>query len=155
MQIINIHSLTDLITNSSTVIYTYSDNSVKALEGLVNEFFKMLGVNKKCKDVFTMEVRVDYDELIDYIEYCEEEYIPEEFLEYAALRKLVEDISSGKTQKPAWFKKVEKSYKDCDAGYYKPSTTLYVMAKEPEYEKLAKLVTEFLYSTKHEAGRDG
>ena len=49
-----LHSLTDLITNSSTVIYTYSDNSEKALREMIDEIFHVLGVKKKCDDVFTV-----------------------------------------------------------------------------------------------------
>jgi hypothetical protein len=66
---INVHSQTDLITNSSTTIYTYSDQSPKALKDMVNEFFKAFGINHKCEDIFSMVVLPEYldDRLVDYI----------------------------------------------------------------------------------------
>lgn len=48
---IKIHSATDLITNSSTVIFTYSDSSPDALKEMINEFFKAFNINKQCDDI--------------------------------------------------------------------------------------------------------
>ncbi|MFA5154170.1 MAG: hypothetical protein WC554_16590 [Clostridia bacterium] len=65
---INLHSIIDLITNSSTEIYTYSSGSVAACKEMIDEFFKVTGVNKTCDDVFELSVdteegtRGDYDQ---------------------------------------------------------------------------------------------
>jgi hypothetical protein len=48
---IKFHSLTDIITNSSTTIYTYSDKSSKACKEMVDEIFETLGIDKSCDDV--------------------------------------------------------------------------------------------------------
>jgi hypothetical protein len=53
---IPLHSITDLITNSSTTIYTYSDASEAAMRAMIDEFFKTFGIDKKCDDVFTLMV---------------------------------------------------------------------------------------------------
>jgi hypothetical protein len=69
MEKIRLHSMTDLITNSSTTIYTYSDASPKALEEMVNEFFSAFGIKHKCSDVFNMILMPSSveDYLEDYI----------------------------------------------------------------------------------------
>ena len=66
-----LHSVTDLITNSSTTIYTYvSDNGVKIAEGIINRILEAAGSNKKCEDLFILEIKYDTSRLRDYIE-CE------------------------------------------------------------------------------------
>lgn len=40
---LKIHSGVDLITNSSTVIFTYSEGSLSALKDLVDEMLKTFG----------------------------------------------------------------------------------------------------------------
>lgn len=46
-QVIKIHSITDLITNSSTTIYTLSDASKDAAIDMINSFFQAFGINLK------------------------------------------------------------------------------------------------------------
>lgn len=57
---INLHSIIDLITNSSTEIYTYSSGSLKACEEMINEFFKVFNIDKTCNDIF--ELSLDQEE---------------------------------------------------------------------------------------------
>jgi hypothetical protein len=161
METIKIHSLTDLITNSSTVIYTYSDRSPKALKEMIDEIFKVLGVEQKCKDVFDISVGAENDQLFDFIMDCDEDFLPKEIIEndyseaHKWLNKIFLDIESGAIKKPAWIKKAEKSFEEQDCDGFPPDTTMCVKAKDPKYEKLADLVVKFLYSTDHEGSRDG
>jgi len=166
METIILHSLTDLITNSSTVIYTYSDSSPKALCEMIDEIFKVLGVEQKCEDIFTIYITKDTSDYSDWI--CDRgadednpdgiQGVPKELMDYKtsgkAMDKLVADITSGKVKKPDWFVEMEEELVN---GYddYPPETTMCVEAKDPKYENLAKLVVKFLYSTGHEATRDG
>jgi hypothetical protein len=151
---INIHSITDLITNSSTVIYTYSSSSEEAMKKMIDEVFHVLGVDKKCDDVFTLTVTSDIEQYCDHILDMEEEDLPDTFkgLERGGLADKVEEIvnkvTKGELKKPEWMKDIEE-----DEGHddYSPSTTLNIIAKLPEYEKLAGLIGSFLYSTDHEA----
>jgi hypothetical protein len=159
---IKLHSMTDLITNSSTVIYTYSEASLDALKLMVNEFFKLAGVSKTCDEVFTLTIGLEDDErYCDALDELDEEDLPEELKGYKDLEhdkrneKLDEyfyKVSSGKITKPEWMEDVESGTNG--NGYQRP-TTLNISAKLPEYEKLAKLVTKFLYSPKHEACYNG
>jgi hypothetical protein len=153
---IPIHSATDLITNSSTVIFTYSGNSGKAMEEMINEIFKTFGVGKTCDQVFDSVVLCDDDYIYsEYISSLAEngEAYPEGIDDNTDVNQIVEDVKIGKTPKPDWFKKVEEQ--EDLWSYYTPSTYLYLIPKEKEYEKLGKLITSFLYSTNHEATRDG
>lgn len=146
---IPIHSLTDLITNSSTVIYTYSDNCVEAMEAMVDEFFEAFGVGKKCSDVFKLVVMLedDYDCIYEADSY--RDIVPEQFTKHDEMKSLLKQVRSGETDKPEWLTALEKRI-NVPGG-----TVLNIIAKSPEYEKLAKLVSKFLYSPNHELTYDG
>lgn len=180
MIIIPLHSITDKITNSSITIFTYSEGSIDACKELINEIFKTFGVDKKCDDVFILtllakdfEIYYEYFEDDDDDEEDEDEdeddkngseedekgLISEDELKQLNVDKreeyiksLIENIYNGKVEKPEWMLKAEQK-----TNYYdlSPSTSLYIVSKEPQFEKLAKLIKEFLYSTEHEAVRDG
>jgi len=143
---IPIHSTTDLITNSSTVIFTYSESSEGAVVSMIDEMFKAFGIDKKCEDVFDTVV------LTEKYKYNETEDLIPEGVDGDAVEKLYDDVKSGKVQKPDWFNDIESHEGSWD--YYTPSTYLHLIPKKPEYEKLASLVKNFLYSTDHEATRD-
>ena len=162
---IKIHSTTDIITNSSETIFTYSDNSPKMLEKMIDEIFKVLGVDHKCNDIFRMTVMLeDYTCWFD----CQDDEdesdvkLPPEFkgadyhTRYKLLNAVVDDICSGKIKKPAWLKKMEEEIAQKQEEYsYPPSTVMHVVAKDPKWDGLADLVVKFLYSTQHEACREG
>jgi hypothetical protein len=152
---IPIHSLTDIITNSSTTIFTYSNCSPNACREMIDEIFTVLGVDKKCDDVFTLTVMLRNDEY--YYEYWngnedDEDEPKEGALSNDKIDAIIKDVVTGKVDKPNWM--IEAEEKEGWSGY-SPSTELYITPKLPEYEKLAKLISNFLYSTGHEGTRDG
>jgi len=175
MIIIPLHSITDKITNSSITIFTYSEGSIDACKELINEIFKTFGVDKKCDDVFILTLLAEDFEI--YYEYFEDDddddededdkngseedekgLISEDELQQLNVDKreeyiesLIEDIYNGKVEKPKWMLKAEQK-----TNYYdlSPSTSLYIVSKEPQFEKLAKLIKEFLYSTAYEGVQD-
>lgn len=156
---IRLHSMTDLITNSSTVIYTYSDASLDACRNMIDEIFRTFGINKKCDDVFSLSVTMQSkDAYHDAIDGMEPEEIPEELRDLSyrdmdvALDKYLDRISLGEIKKPKWMEDVEKGWGHSD---YRPSTDLNIVPKAPEYQKLADLIEKFLYSTNHESSSDG
>jgi hypothetical protein len=68
---IPVHSIIDVITNSSTEIYTYvSGNTEKAAYEILDEILKIAGSDKKAKDLFEVIVDKDDEERID--EYSDE-----------------------------------------------------------------------------------
>jgi hypothetical protein len=155
---IKLHSMTDLITNSSTVIYTYSEASKEACEKMIDAIFETFGIDKKCSDVFTLSISTnDIDEYI-----CEsdpDDDTPEDMLNddecfnSDKVSKLLDDIESGAVEQPEWLtKKIERISNGRD---YPLETTLIITPKDEKYNKMAKLVSSFLYSPNHEATRDG
>lgn len=142
---IPIHSVTDLITNSSTTIFTYSGGSVSAVKDMVNEFFKTFGINKTCDEVFDTVI------LCDKYQYSESkaEGIPGD----VDAKDIYEKVLAGEMEKPEWFKIVEDT--EDDWSFFTPSTYLHLIPKSPEYKDLANLIHKFLYSTDHDGTRDG
>ena len=59
---LKIHSFVDLITNSSTTIFTNSHKSLNAVKELIDESLKLFGIDKKFDDLFYANV------------FCENEY---------------------------------------------------------------------------------
>jgi hypothetical protein len=148
---IDFHSMVDVITNSSSIIYTYSDGCIEPAKELINEFAKSMGYNKTADEMFTFGVFCEDDEAYY-------DHIPEEFVDYNSetsyedsekyIDKLIEQIMAGEVEKPEWMENVE----DNDEG---PNTNLYIWAKEDKYKELGKKLTAFLYSADHEVGYDG
>jgi hypothetical protein len=164
--IVKFHSVIDLITNSSTVVYTYSGASAQACREMIDEIFNTLNVDKKCDDVFSLSVLADQDVYEDWRDSHEndedeedlddededeeledEEDDEPEDEDEDDISKLMDDIMYGRVEKPSWMTDAEEE--ESDDGLT-PETTLHIVAKDPEFENLAKLVTEFLYSTHHE-----
>jgi len=143
---IPIHSCTDLITNSSTVIFTYSGSSEPAMIEMIDEIFKTFGIDKKCSDVFDTVVLTE-----DY-RYGESDHKPDH-MSTEEVDQLYADVLACKVSKPDWFKKVEDE--EDSWSYFTPDTDLYIVPKKDEYKVLASTIRRFLYSTSHEATRDG
>jgi len=156
---IPLHSLTDLITNSSTVIYTYSEASEQALKNMVNEFLKVLGSDKTCDEVFKLTVTLeDSWSLGGYFEDLEPEDLPKDLLneddeiDWEKVELIFNSVKQGYLTKPEWMSDAEKHV---DYYSYTPTTILNIVPLSPEYAKLAELIEKFLYSPSHEATRDG
>ena len=63
---VNLHSSVDVITNSSTVIYTYQDGSEGPVRKLIEEIFKLAGIEKSVDDIFEFTVESDgYNDDLD------------------------------------------------------------------------------------------
>ena len=131
---IPVHSVIDLITNSSTEIFVYSEKSLEPCKELINEILSLQGIDKKCDDLFDIKVVFDERGLDDYIENekYEAKYNKKEFDE----EKIKSEILEGNF--PDWFEK------------YHVETVLQITPKEEKYNKLAKLLGKFLYSPDHE-----
>lgn len=154
---LKIHSVVDLITNSSTTIFTYSEGSLPALKELVNEMLKTFGRSESFDDIFYAGIFLD-----DYSVYFEadsnltadsEDYLStfgelgwDERSNLFDIIKL--QVLKGEIERPEWMETAE-GYNRWDD--YAPETTLEIMPKSDEYQELANLLIRFLYSTDHEA----
>jgi hypothetical protein len=158
---INLHSVTDLITNSSTVIFTYSEGCIQPMKDMINEILKTFNVHGDsllkdltCDDMFDAVIMCDDTYAYEnWLEDKEPEDFPEGVDENTDIGKLIDDVAAGKIEKPKWFEEVEESENHYD--YYRPSTNLYLIPKDEKYRKMGNLIKAFLYSTEHEATRDG
>ena len=149
---IKMHSLIDLITNSSTEIFTYSEGSVEPMKEMINEILGTFGIKETCDDMFNTVVMCDneyqYEEYITKLK-DDEEDLPKDYDESIDIEQLVEDVKAGKVSKPKWFEEVEESENEWD--YLQPETYLYIIPKDEKYRVMAEKIRDFLYSTNHEA----
>jgi preprotein translocase subunit YajC len=64
-----VHSIVDVITNSSSVIYTEAhDNSIKVAKEIINAVLKASGSDKKADDLFNFRIQKGTDDLCDFIQ---------------------------------------------------------------------------------------
>ena len=127
---IKLHSAVDLITNSSTVIFTYSEGALSKLKELVNEMLKVLDhEDKSFDDLFYAQVLPE--------KYSEDEKIPDNYQE------LEIQYIKGEIPKQDWM--VNSTYDD----YVSRSTYLNIIPKDTKYSELASKLLNYLYSTEH------
>jgi hypothetical protein len=156
-----LHSTVDLITNSSTVIFTYSQGSQEAVKNLVNEMLKVFGhEDKTFDDLFYAEIFSEddcnyfYDKRFKEVagtsnisDYKEERKISEKFLNALKLQIIKKEI-----EKPAWMIEIEEEESHC--GCFAASNALELLPKDEKYLELSNQLLKFLYSTNHEGTRD-
>jgi len=124
------HSVIDLITNSSTEIFVYSENSLEPAKELINEILKLQGVDQTCDDLFDLSVEMSDYGLEQYLEY---EQYDQDDLDVEEVKKQIE---AGNI--PDWFET------------YHVETFLVIKPKDEKYTKLAELLKKFLYSGEYE-----
>lgn len=150
---LNIHSIVDLITNSSTVIFTYQDSETQAKE-LLQEILKLSGVETPVDELFYFGVFLeDFDKYSDYIDDNDVELkgYPEKWKEQNAyLENMIQEIMRGDIKRPKWFDEVEDDYE-----YLAPSRSLYITAKDDKHKPLVDKMLKFLNSPKSDGGMYG
>lgn len=151
MKTIKLHSIIDLITNSSTEIFTVSEGSILPCIEMVNEILDLMGETRRCEDIFNLAVLPDKSTILDRMwEEVEDDgelrdYIIEVFGEDSLtdddiLERTYDHILKENKSLP-WFEEMRESV----AEY--TDTTLVITVKDPKFEKLAEYITTFLYST--------
>ena len=166
----NFHSVVDVITNSSTVIYTYQDGCEVPAKELVNEMLNLSGeTKKKAEDIFYFGVFCDNYKYTEYIDERMEDdgeelpnfpqldgrYGTPEYNESIQLReKWIEDlklsIMKGEAPKPAWMERAEESYDS-----YRPRTYLFLVPKEEKYTEFGKKIKKLLGGIEADGGYNG
>lgn len=148
------HSIIDVITNSSTEIFTFQDRSLPVLEEMVNEFIKAISPRSKAKfsDLFNAIVLPDddgdriYDILLEYsndsygnYEMSMTKEVAKEYTDN--FDEYLSGLISGKYPFEKEYEKILKDYERYGGN------ALYIAAKESKYEKLAKTILSFLNSS--------
>jgi hypothetical protein len=163
---IKFHSIVDVITNSSTTIFTYQ-NSVSEAKELVAEVLRIAGVTDKTPDdIFYYGVFCDMDTYFDYASDNEDptfDNMPELKGAYKSeereASKSVRDewvnswllsIVKGDIERPEFMELAE------DAGdYWAPSSYLLLCPKDDKYKDLGEKIKRLLSSVDADGGRDG
>jgi hypothetical protein len=158
---INIHSIVDVITNSSTVIYTWQ-NSEKEAKELLQEVLSLCGETALVDTLFYMRVFLESGKYADKLSEVEEDEFsdyPVDFPREAVWGKQIKYIDSviaqilcGEIPKPKWMIQTEK--KD-SYDTFSPSTFLHILPKDPKYTALCKKMLAFLNSPTSDGERDG
>lgn len=154
---LNFHSMVDVITNSSTTIFTYQDG-IKEAKELLQAVFDLSGETRKVDELFYFDVFLDdIDRYTEFIDENEDEYdiknYPKEWREQKRyIENIIEKVLTKKIERPDWME--EADGEGNEYGYTYP-TTMYIKAKDPKYIPLLDKMIRFLNSSNHEAFRDG
>jgi hypothetical protein len=150
-----IHSSVDLITNSSTVIFTYQDSIEQAKE-LVNEVLKLSNItDKTADDIFwyALFYEDNYTYLNDksFYNHFKDEL---DHLDYQKRSKWIDQLKlsivKGEIQKPECMKNIGNYSLDMDNSY-----CLYLVPKDNKYKELAYKIENLLGSVSADGGREG
>lgn len=156
----NVHSVVDVITNSSTTIYSYYDGCIGPAKEMIEAFAKAFGSDLKADDMFFIGVFAD-DNYI-YTEggdrgIWEDGEDDDPFKDisdnyYEFVDDIIEKVLKGEMDKPQWMLDCE-GHEDWNG--LTPSTALHIIPKSPEFEAIGKAMMSFLNSTDEEACQDG
>ena len=153
---IPVHSLIDIITNSSTEIYVTSESSVEPAKLLLQELLNLEHSNKTVDEVFTISVSVDMENLADVLSDQMEEYDEDTYKELGLedkgwresidiIEKYVKDIQDGIIERPDYFDNL------IDDNEIFTQTYLVVKSNDPKYDHFLELLEKFLYSPEYDA----
>ncbi len=137
---IRIHSMVDVITNSSTTIFTYQ-NSIKEAKELVAEMLRLMGSNETPDDVFYYGLFYEDDYM--YIERAADQGLDvpndtrkaEEWLD-----KFKISIMEGEIERPSWMDYNE----DLDCEGLHDHLYLELIPKNEKYKELGKRIEKLL-----------
>lgn len=156
------HSVVDVITNSSTTIYTNSDGCIGPAKELVQEFLNTMEIEKSVDEIFYFDSFMDYDHYLNYLYDINEDEKDKYINDFINLgykeqekefEKVFKNVASKEIERPKWMIDAERAKSDDWGSYYE--SELYIFPKEQKYEKLAKALEKFLYSTNHESMYNG
>jgi len=140
--LIPIHSVIDLITNSSTELFVHSENSIEPVKELLNELLRIEGSDKTCDEVFDISMEYDIKPLNEFIENYFEDNDEILQLEYKDRIEFLRDIINKRKPEPNWWDDIVN---DCGNNYH-VKTLLVVKPKEEKYNNFSELLRKFLYS---------
>jgi len=149
---IYLHSSVDLITNSSTVIFTYSEGSLGSVKELVNEMLKVFGYEGKTFDDFFYAETFIEDDYNYSKERCGFGFPKGIKDEKTFIKEIKLKVLKGEIEKPEWMINAEE-YDGYYDGFNFP-TVLEILPKSEEYAELANKLLNYLYSTEHDGTRN-
>lgn len=156
---LKLHSVVDVITNSSTVIYTYQNGCVEPAKELVNEMLKLSGItDKTADDIFYFGVFCDDDEYINILSEKGKSK-PEDCPEITGtcvfktwFDDIVLRIMKGEISKPDWMEEAESAH---GWSEWAPESNLCLLPKDEKYTVFGNKISALLNSITADGGRDG
>jgi hypothetical protein len=154
--VIPFHSVVDVITNSSTVIYTQASVAAATVaKDIINELLTIIGSDKKAEDLFDIEVVPMWEDSYDFFNY--ERHTLPEWLPH--LPRSSDYKERAKMQANYWkdnFDLIAEWAKEIGPGsandYHTPKLSLVVKTKDGTPIKLAEKAMQLF---EMEAGYDG
>ena len=154
---IPVHSMIDLITNSSTEIFVDSESSLKPAKELLAELLRMDGSDKSVDDVFTLSLEYgDTYYLVDVLTDRMEDYDEEMYKKLGLtgdwredekkVKVYVDDFTSGKIEKPKY---LDDLMNDQEINM---DTYLVVKSNDSFYDKFLELLKKLMYSPDYQEG---
>lgn len=136
MDKIKIHSIIDLITNSSTEIFTFYNNCPDAIIELMDAVLKTFDIDKDVNELFHIKVLPNMDNLIEY-------YRDENDCSFNEADRIVnEQIQAyikDEIDKPEWIDAINNYSAQC-------GNELHIIAKDPKYVDLASKIVKLINS---------
>lgn len=140
------------------ILFTYSTNSLYKVKEMIQEMLDVFKSPLSPDDLFY------YGLFCGISQYANNAYLNQEiegippilaseqtsyYEKSDYVMGVIEDVLTGKIEKPEWMIEIEQSER-CEDGCYAPSTFLYMKAKSEEYDRLGDKILDFLYSPSHE-----
>jgi hypothetical protein len=153
--VLNLHSAVDVITNSSTTIYTYEWGCEGPAQDLIDEVLRLQGSDKKWSDVVYMGVFCSVD---DYI-YRNHDWdvvsnAPESWNERRDwIESQIISVMKGEMDRPEWMSRVEDD--DYGGDGYPPKSRLTILVKDEQYADLVKYIKSLVSGVDADGGYSG
>jgi len=141
---IKIHSVVDIITNSSTVIYTWHDDCVQPVKEMITEFLKVFDIDKKVEDLFYVGVFLEDTFMYDEVQEMMDDPIE---LSTEIIEDTMKKVISGEIERPNWMVQAD-NYENYNGMTY--STAIYIEAKDPKYKALGDKIKKIIYAVEAE-----
>ena len=153
--VLDLHSAVDVITNSSTTIYTYEWGCEGPAQDLIDEVLRLQGSDKKWSDVVYMGVFCSVD---DYIYRTHDwDVVPNAPESWNERRDWIESqiisVMKGEMDRPEWMTRVEDD--DYGGDGYPPKSRLTILVKDEQYADLAKYIKSLVSGVDADGGYSG
>jgi len=147
---IQVHSMIDLITNSSSEIFVDSENSLKPAKELLQELLKINGSDKKVNEVFEISIELDRNDIESYLmDSCE--YEDEDLYEELGLAQISDYKKRSKHAEKIAQEIVDGKRPMIESNDGRPiNSYLKVVSKDTAYDKFLVILTKLLYSPEHQ-----
>lgn len=146
--VLRIHSMVDVITNSSSVTYvTAGEGSITKVKELINSLLSFSGSDKKADDLFDFKLSIDEERLE---ELRKDKLADEEALDWDEVDDTYVQIEKGEREKPEWWDTCGQNEEDIDT-YIRVTTKI----EDKNLKDCAKILSSLEGLFSYESSYDG